>query len=474
MTGCSTQTLRAKLPLNALGRRRVDADFSAGRVSSDGGGLLLRELDLALGLTERLAQSFTDHRDPKLLEHTVTQMLRQRIYGLALGYEDLNDYDILGRDPLLATLIGKTDPEGQQRRNSKDRGHGGASASTLGRLERTKADASAKSRYDKIVCDFDALRHVFVQFFIDRFKRAPERLVLDLDPTDVQLHGNQEQRFFHGYYDHHCYLPIFLYCGQFPLAVKLRPSNIDGSKGAVELLKPVVEQLKKAFPKTQFIVRGDSGFCREELMAWCESNGVHYLFGIARNKRLVAEIETRLEKAERKFQRTGRAARYFRSFRYRTLKSWSRPRRVVGKAEYLPKGRNPRFVITSLRGAVIGPKLLYEQLYCARGEMENRIKEQQLDLYGDRASCHRFRANHVRLWLALAAQLLVVAVREYALHGTELARAQASTLRVRLFKIGALVTISVRRVYVRLSSAFPLRTLFADAIERIRALRPPD
>jgi hypothetical protein len=468
-TECSEEGLRAKVQVEGLGRRRVDVDFTAGRVSSDGGGLLLREADQRFGLCHRLAACFIDHRNPDLVEHTVEELLRQRVLGLALGYEDLNDHDALGRDPLMATLVGKTDVQGERRRMPKDQGRAGASASTLGRLERTPAVADARSRYAKIVCDFDALQRTFVEVFIESLGKAPAQLVLDLDPSDIQLHGQQEQRFFHGFYDHHCYLPIYLYCGAYPLAVRLRPANIDGALGAVDLLKPVVEQLRWAWPSTQLIIRGDSGFCREELMAWCESTeGVDFVFGIARNKRLQRELSKPMQKARAAHERTGRAARRFRSSRYRTLNSWSRARRVVGKAEYLSKGENPRFVVTSLRAKDFGKKALYEQLYCARGEMENRIKEQQLDLFGTRTSSHRFRANHVRVWQALAAHLLVVLLREHALKGTALERAQANTLRLKLFKIGALVTVSVRRVYVRLSSAFPLQHLLREAIHRMR------
>ena len=468
MTLCSKAEQRAILPVTGLNGRRIDVDFSAGRVSSDGGALLLREVDLATGLTPRLAGCFKDHRKRKRIEHSVEEILRQRIFGLVLGYEDLNDHEELSRDPLIASVIGKSDPTGQSRARERDRGHSGVSASTLGRLERTCEGATSRSRYAKVVADFDAMREVFVEQLVRSFSKPPKQLVLDLDPSDIQLHGQQENRFFHGYYDHHCYLPMYLFCGEYPLAVELRPSNIDGAKGSVELLKPVVAQLRKAFPKTQIIVRGDGGFCREWLLAWCESEKVDYIMGLARNSRLVREMEQPMLKAQKRHERTGRASREFRSFRYQTQKSWSRRRRVVGKAEYLDKGPNPRFVVTSLSASQFGKRALYEDLYCARGEMENRIKEQQLGLFGTRTSCHRFRPNHIRVWLSLAAHLLVVLLREIGLQGTRLARAQASTLRTKLFKIGALVTVSVRRVYVRLSSAFPRREILRIAMQRIR------
>lgn len=295
---------------------------------------------------------------------------------------------------------------------------------------------------------------------------------MDLDPSDVPLHGEQEQRFYHGYYRQHCYLPMYVFSGEHPLAVQLRPSNIDGAKGAKELLTSMVTRLREAWPHTRIILRADSGFCREDLMSWCEvTPGVDYVFGIARNKRLETAIAQQMERARRQYVQTNRASRCFRSFRYRTLKSWSRRRRVVGKAEYLPKGANPRFIVTSLPASEYEARYAYEDVYCARGEMENRIKEQQLDLYGDRASCHIFRGNAVRLWFSMAAQLLIAALRRLALQGTEFAKAQASTLRVKLFKIGALVTVSTRRVYVRLSSAYPFQDLLREAHRRLRA--PP-
>lgn len=469
-TECNKGGHEQKLVFSPVGRRDVEVDFTAGQVSSDAGSLLLREADLRLGLSERLARCFTDHRDPELVEHQLSELISQRVYGLALGYEDLNDHDSLSRDPLLATAVGKRDPVGRFRL-AKNQGQGLASASTLGRVERTKADASADSRYEKVVCNFDALREQFVQVFIESQDSAPARLVLDVDPTDIELHGNQEQRFFHGYYGHHCYLPMYIFCGDYPLAAKLRPANIDGSLGVVELLQPIVEQLRAAWPQVHLIVRADSGFCREELMSWCEAQRIDFVLGMAKNSRLIAAIATQREQARREHLQTGQPARRFRSFRYRTLKSWSRTRRIVGKAEYAHKGANPRFVVTSLRPAEFEKRYVYEQLYCARGEMENRIKE-QLNLFADRASCHSFRANEVRLWWAMAAHLLIVTLRRVALDGTELQKAQAPTLRTRLLKIGALVTVSVRRVYVRLSSAFPLKHLFALVLRRLQAPLP--
>lgn len=461
-----------KLSMEELGRRRVEADFSAGDISSDGGALLLREVDQRLELTKRMAhQCFKDHRNPDLIEHTVIDLIRQRIYGIAQGHEDLNVHDRLSRDPLFATSVGKNDPEGVHRRLKQDRGKPLASASTLGRIERTPADADPKSRYAKIVCNFEALGRLFTQVFIESFDSPPLQVTLDLDPSDIAVHGDQEQRFYHGHYGQYCYLPMYLYCGQHPLVVKLRPSNIDGALGTVELLEPVVTRLREQWPHLRILIRGDSGFCRETLMTWCEDNDIDYVLGMARNNRLVGAIAKQMEQARREHLRSGHSARRFRSFRYRTLKSWCRSRRVVGKAEYSAKGPNPRFVVTSLAAREYEKRFLYEELYCARGEMENRIKEQQLDLFGDRASCHTFRGNEVRLWLSMAAHVLIVALRRVALFGTDLAKAQAGTLRVRLLKIGALVTVSVRRIYIQLSSAFRLKNSFALALKRLRT--PP-
>lgn len=459
-----------KMQWEGPGSRRVEADFSAGQVSSDGGGLLLREVDRRLCLTERLAECFVDHRNPGLIEHSVSELLAQRIYGLALGYEDLNDHELLSRDPLLATLVGKVDVDGRNRIHHAAANQPLASPSTLGRLERTKKTANEKSRYEKIVCDFDAIGRLFIEFFIESFDAPPDTVVVDLDPSDIPLHGNQEQHYYHGYYRHHCYLPLYAYCGAHPLAVVLQPSSQDGAKGARTFLGRLVKQLRAAWPKVRIILRGDSGFCRDWLMSWCERKRVDYVIGVARNKRLEAAISQQMEKARREHLQTGKAARRFRSFRYRTRTSWSRKRRVVGKAEYLLRGANPRFVATSLSESEWAKRRLYEELYCARGEMENRIKEQQLDLFGDRASSHTFRGNEIRLWLSMAAHLLIVGLRRLALEGTALANAQASTLRVKLLKIGALVTVSARRVYVRMSSAYPLQKLLATALERLRGV----
>jgi len=458
-----------KIELDGAGTRRLDIDFSAGQVSSDGGSVVLREADRHLGLGEALAACFTDYRREDLIDHTVQELVTQRVFGLALGYEDLDDHDELAKDPLLATAVGKPDPTGESRKQS--RGQALASSSTLGRVERTKEDANSDSRYEKVVVDFDAMEGVFLHAFITSYRGLiPERVVIDLDPSDVPLHGTQEERFFHGYYKSYCYLPMYVYSGEYPLSVEMRPSNIDGAKGATELCKRIVKELRSVWPDTHIIIRADSGFCRDELLSWCEETPfVDYVIGLAKNARLNKMIAKQAEQARREYLREGQASRTFKDLRYRTLNTWSRKRRVVAKAEHLAKGANPRFVVTSLSAKEFEKRYLYEDIYCARGEMENRIKEVQLDLFGDRASCHTFRGNALRFWFAMAAQLLVVTIRKVALVGTELARAQAGTLRTKLFKIGALVTVSVRRIYVRLSSAFPRQELLALALSRLRA-----
>lgn len=469
-TQCNNLRDGEKLVFEGAGRRRVEADFSGGQVSSDGGGTLLREVDLRLDLTRRMAECFTDYRDPDYVEHTVTELLRQRIYGLALGYEDLADHNGLSRDPLLATIVGKEDVQGAERRSSKDAGQALASPATLGRLERTGEQRDEKNRYEKIVFHPDVMAELFLKVFIEKYDHIPIQLIIDFDPSDIELHGQQEQRFYHGYYRHYCYLPMYVFCGQYPLAVKLRPSNIDGADGTVEILAKIVGGLREAWPDVHIIIRGDSGFCREQLMSWCEANSVDFVLGIARNPRLEKAIRSQMEKARREHLQTDCPARLLRDFRYRTLKTWSRKRRVIGKAEYLSKGPNPRFVVTSLPAKQFECRYVYEEMYCARGEMENRIKEQQLDLFGNRASGHKFETNLLRVWLSAAAHLLIVELRRLALQGTEFARAQSSTLRTKLLKIGALVRVSVRRVYLQLSSAFPWKEVMKLALRRLRTV----
>ena len=347
-----------------LKRREIRAEFNGGAISSDGGGLLLREVEKRTGILRQFAACFTDYRNADLIEHTVDELVAQRVYGLALGYEDLNDHEELRNDPLLAVLVEKADPRQEAL----------AGKSTLNRLELTRETASRKERYKKIVLDHGAVDRLLVQVFLEAHREAPQEIILDLDATDDPLHGKQEGRFFHGYYGHYCYLPLYIFCGEFLLGARLRPSNIDAAAGSVEELQRIVAQIRSVWSRVRIVVRGDSGFCREELMAWSEAEGVDYLLGLAKNERLQAEIVKEMEQAKALYQQTGRAARWFTEFVYQTRKSWSRARRVVAKAEYLEKGENPRFVVTSLSREAWPAQALYEEQYCARGDMENRIK----------------------------------------------------------------------------------------------------
>jgi hypothetical protein len=453
-----------------MGSRRVEAAFDAGRTTSDGGVLALRELALRSGLTAAFAACFTDHRNRTLIEHTVEELVGQRVMGIACGYEDLNDHDVLRDDPVLAVAAGKKDPVGLRRKQKRDRGHGLAGKSTLNRLELTPADASAKSRYKKIVCNQDEVDRFFVDAFLDAHARPPRRIILDLDATDDPLHGKQEGRFFHGYYRCYCYLPLYIFCGDHLLCARLRRSNIDGAHGALDEVKRIVGQIRARWPKTKLILRADSGFARDEIMAWCESHRVDFVFGLAKNKRLRAEIKDEMAHVDKHHARTGTAARTFKEFRYRTLESWTRERRVVAKAEHISGKANPRFIVTSLKSGK--PSALYEKLYCARGDMENRIKEQQLDMFADRTSTGTMRANQMRLYFASVAYVLVAAFRRVALRNTKLARAQCGTIRTRLLKIGGIVRISARRIYVSLSSVFPLQSILAEALVAIRRTSP--
>ena len=365
----NTECKPKQFEFHALGRREVVGCFDGGRISSDGGGLLLREVDARIGMMGRLAGCFVDYRNPESVEHPVQALLAQRIYGLSLGYEDLNDHDVLRADPLLATLVGKTDVTGEKRLREQDRGCPLASSSTLNRLELSEPDTAAGSRYKRIGADPQALDRLLVDIFLESYQRGPREIWLDLDATDDPLHGHQEGRFFHGYYGCYCYLPLYIFCGGHLLCARLRPSKQDAAAGSVEELSRIVAQIRERWPKTRIIIRGDSGFCREPIMKWCEAHGVGYVLGLARNARLVRAIGKERREAYEAYRRTGKSARRFRDFRYRTRKSWSRRRRVVGKAEHLAKGANPRFVVTNLTAKRAGAKHLYEKLYCARGDM---------------------------------------------------------------------------------------------------------
>ncbi len=456
----TTECTKKRYQFQALGRREIVADFSGGTISSDGGGLLLRELEKRTNILGRFAECFTDHRDQKRIEHTVADLVSQRVYGIALGYEDLNDHDDLCKDKLLAVLVGKEDPTGEYRELQRDKGKPLAGKSTLNRLELTPEDADSKSRYKKIVMDPQAVDNLFVDVFIDSHTNPPAQIILDADATDDPLHGNQEGRFFHGYYRSYCYMPLYIFCGEALLCARLRPANNDASSGTVEELEKIVSRIRSAWPEVDIVIRGDSGFCREDIMYWCEENHVDYLFGLARNNRLAGEIDPEMEEAKVMYECSQEASRRFKDFRYQTLKSWSRERRVVGKAEYLAKGKNPRFVVTSLKKEHYDASTLYEEMYCARGDMENRIKEQQLMLFAARTSTAKMRANQLRLYFSSVAYILLQTLRRIGLAGTKMAKAQCDTMRLRLFKIGAQVRITVRKVWIAYAEGWPYGEIF--------------
>lgn len=472
----ATECIPTQLEFHALGKRDVVGRFDGGRITSDGGGLLLREVDERLGMLDRLAACFTDYRNPNSIEHSVNALVAQRIYGLALGYEDLNDHDVLRSDSVLALLVGKQDLTGDHRERLRDKGHPLAGSSTLNRLELTTPQTAASDRYKKIAADAEALDRLLVDLFIESHEKPPREIWLDLDATDDPLHGHQEGRFFHGYYRCYCYLPLYIFCGEHLLCARLRPSNRDGAAGSVEELEPIVTQIRERWPKTRIVIRGDSGFCRDAIMRWCEAHRVSYVLGLARNRRLHRALGREMAQARADHQRTGKPARRFRDFRYRTRKSWSCERRVVGKAEYLPGKANPRFVVTNLPISRAGAKRLYEKLYCVRGEMENRIKEQQLGLFADRTSTATLRANQLRLYFSSFAYVLMHGLRRLGLTATQYAKAQCTTIRVKLLKIGARIRITVRKVWLSFSETYPYANDFAQILANVRrhpAWAPP-
>jgi hypothetical protein len=456
-TECSARAM-AFAPVDG---RRVVAAFDGGAITSDAGALLLGATNRTIGLIERFAGCFSDGRAGDRVVHGVSTLLGQRVLGIALGYEDLVDHDELRHDPVMAVVLGRLEAR-----------HGRcaplAGKSTLNRLEHGTA---AIDRYRRIAHEPPLIERLFVDLFLDAHGKPPKEVVLDLDATDDPLHGQQEGRFFHGYYDCHCYLPLYVFCGRHLLAAKLRRSNIDASAGAVEEVARIIGQIRERWPRVRIILRADSGFARESLMQWCEANRIDYLFGLARNPRLVDHIAIELAWAEHDAEVAGKPARRFADFRWTTKDSWSRRRRVVAKAEWMPgrsdNGANPRFIVTSLKASEYEAQMLYEQLYCARGEMENRIKECQLDLFADRTSTKTMRANQLRLWLASMAYVLLTALRRIALAHTELAVATCGTIRLKLLKIGAVVTKSVRRIKIAMASACPTAAEFRLAHARL-------
>jgi len=437
--------------------RAVEAGFDAGLVTSDAGALLLGATDRAIGLMERFATCFHDERRAHLIEHEVATLVGQRVFAIALGYEDLNDHDELRHDPLMAVLAGKLTAKREECAPV-------AGKSTLNRLELSKLEPT---RYHKISHNPAAINRLFVDVFLEAHKRPPRRIVLDLDATDDPLHGEQEGRFFHGYYDCYCYLPLYVFCGRHLLLSKLRRADIDAAAGTVDELDRLVSRIRAKWPKVRILVRADSNFARDELMTWCEDNDADFVLGVGKNERLLAEIAPELERVAAKSARTGQPERCFKSFMWRTRRTWSRPRRVVAKVEWSKGEANPRFVVTSLTRRECKAKHLYEKVYCARGDMENRIKECQIDLFADRTSASTMRANQLRLWLHSMAYVLLCATRRIGLYDTDLAEATCGTIRLKLLKIGALVRISVRRIRIAMASACPNAQIWGTAAVRL-------
>ena len=449
-----TQCSENELDLGRSAGRKLVGAFDGGAITSNGGAVLLAGADRGLRLADRLAACFTDLRAADAVKHTLPDLLRQRIFGLALGYEDLIDHDALRFDPVLAAVIDKP---------------GGALAgkSTLNRLEH--ASKIGQDRHHKLDHDTAAIERLFVDLFVDAHPKPPTRIVIDLDATDDRLYGEQEGRHFHGYYDCYCYLPLYVFCGRHLLAAKLRSSANDAADGATEEVARIVGHIRERWPRTTIVIRADSGFCRDDLMTWCEENGVQYVLGLAGNARLVSQIASEMKAAERKAKRTGQPARVFADFHYRTRKSWSAKRRVIGKAEFTNGSANPRFIVTNVHAAFGSARFLYEIVYCQRGEMENRLKECQGDLFADRTPTPTMRANQLRLWLSSLAYVLMCAVRRIGLAGTKLERATCGTIRLALLKLGARVTISVRRVKLAFASSCPQADIFAMAARRLCA-----
>jgi hypothetical protein len=453
MTECN----QSGFGFEGLGKREIVARFDGGTISTDGGAFLLRQTDKRLNLLPRLAECFLDGRNQDLIEHTIGEMLSQRVYGLALGYEDINDHEQLRKDPVFGILAGREALEEPL-----------AGKSTLNRME---LGTGMTDRYKKITYWKDWVDELLVKVFIESHPSAPAEIVLDVDTTDLPLHGKQEGRFFHGYYDNYCYLPLYVFCGDHVLCSRLREANHDASFGCLVEIRRIVAQIRVAWPEVRIVLRGDSGFCRNELMSWCESNGVDFVFGLARNQRLRKIIGQQMHEATRQWNQTGKPARAFTEFEYQTKKAkkggWDCARRVVAKAEHIDGKENPRFVVTSLTSEQWAARALYEDLYCERGEMENRIKE-QFSLFADRVSTETMRANQLRLYLSAIAYILVSGLRRLGLKATELAQAQVSTIRTKLLKIGAQIRVTVRKVWVSMASSYPWQGLYQQVWTNLR------
>ncbi len=433
--------------------RRVLGRFDADKVSSDGGAVLLREAEHRFRVIRRLSECFTDHRDHRYVTHSLFSIVAQRVLAICCGYEDVNDHDRFRNDPMAEMFCGTSSPL--------------AGKSTLNRMELTGSEAQ---RYKKIVADFGAMERLLVDLFLRFHKQNPKKIVLDIDVTDDPVHGNQEGKFYHGYYRKYCYAPSYVFCGRHLLGCRLRKANQDSAAGAVEEIERIVSGIRRKWKRTRIIIRGDSGFCRDELMSWCEENGVDYILGMARNSRLMKRVKKEVRNACVEHRETRKASRRFKSFRYCTKKTWSRGRRVVCKAEHLEKGRNTRFVVTSLKHEEYCAKTLYEKIYCARGEMENRIKAQQLQLFSDRTSTHWMRSNQLRMYFSAFAYILMECVRRVGLKGTRYSMAQCDTIRLKLIKIGTVVRTSARRVVLSFSESYPYTNLFRQVLWKLQAV----
>jgi hypothetical protein len=453
MTECN----QSSFGFEACGSREIVARFDGGTISSDGGAFLLRQTDKRLNLLPRLAQCFLDGRNQGMVDHTILEMLSQRVYGLALGYEDLNDHEQLRKDPVFGILAGREKLDEPL-----------AGKSTLNRME---LGTGTKDRYKKITFWKDALDELLVKVFIESHESAPVEIVLDVDTTDLPLHGKQEGRFFHGYYDHYCYLPLYIFCGEQVLCARRREAHHDAAFGSLREIQRMVAQIRAAWPAVKIILRGDSGFCRNAWMSWCEDNGVDFGLGLARNQRLRKIIGAEMHAATEQWKQTGKPSRVFSEFSYQTKKTkkggWKRERRVAAKAEHIDGKENPRFVVTSLRSEEWAAPALYEKLYCARGDMENRIQE-QFSLFADRVSTETMRANQMRLYLSTMAYVLVSGLRRLGLKATELAQAQVSTIRTKLLKIGAQIRVTVRKVWVSMASSYPWQNLYEQVWANLR------
>ena len=440
---------------STAGTRQIVAEFNGGTITTDAGSLLLKETDTKMNLLLRFSRCFTDRRSPLLTRHTMEEPIRQRVYALALGYEDLNDHELLRLDPLLGAMAGKAEPGTDLL----------AGKSTLNRME---LGTGTPSRYKKITFWRDSVDELLVDVFLEAHPVAPRQIVLDIDTTDLALHGNQEDKFYHGYYKHYCYLPLYIFCGDHVLCARLRPSSIGPAVGSRKEVERIVKQIRQRWPEVEIILRGDSGFCSDELLTWCENNRVHYVVGVARNQRLEKIIDGPLAEAKQQCEATQQPARIFVEFDHKTLKGmWNKDRRVVAKAEHIDGKSNPRFIVTSLDAESWEKQKLYEELYCARGDMENRIKEQFV-LFADRVSVSTMRGNQLRVYLSVIAYTLMNGLRRLGLKATTMATAQVGTIRLKLLKIGALIQITVRKVWVRMASSYPYQALFSQVLQQLR------